>query len=513
MYNLPKTKCLFAHFNPQNSVEDYVFILLKSLLQLEIEVVFISNSALSFEKKAQLTELLRENVFERENKGGDFGAWSWFLSQHKISEEFEWLLLTNDSVLGPIKELAPIYKKMVTKPGVDFWGLTDSLQVSWHIQSYFICFSKKVYTSKTFRNVFDQNFNILGKKQIIDNGEIMLSQALIKDGFSGEPCIRYENFLEKARGEFHNPTHFFWSDLILLYDFPFLKKDLITKNPENFHNLLDAFELVGKQTGYPIEQVVNVFAKERNQNRKGIEQSLRPLIVCHISYYDTALQFIDLLTDLIDYNSFFVFNISAKLQATGSFRKILKKIFKNCIIFSSANSRCDMIGKLAGLEIADKLHLQSDITLVIHDKKCRNFGNNEFFQKELFKITHRDYLPEITYVFTTESSAGIVASQKYIQNEYQKCNDDFRCTCSKQIKQIFSKYDIQTSDYSFVAGSIFWIRSALLKKFFQTRSLLIIKSELEKRNELNLEDSPYVSGWERIFSWIATSQGYKIYGI
>jgi hypothetical protein len=108
---------------------------------------------------------------------------------------------------------------------------------------------------------------------------------------------------------------------------------------------------------------------------------------------------------------------------------------------------------------------------------------------------------------------GLVCSGRFIQNEYNEKKEAFLCTSDQQIKALLKKYAITLHDYDYLAGNIFWIRTKLLEDFFRERSLFSIRSELEKGNALDFGKGTFIHSWERIMSWISTSQGYKIYGI
>jgi lipopolysaccharide biosynthesis protein len=121
------------------------------------------------------------SVHVRENVGLDFG---WAL-RHVISlDQVDWLLLANDSVFGPIFDLASIFSAQISA-GPDFWGITDSYQHAWHVQSYFVCLRGDVVRSASFREVFAQDFTRSRKQTIVDDGEIFLSQALGSAGYKG----------------------------------------------------------------------------------------------------------------------------------------------------------------------------------------------------------------------------------------------------------------------------------------------------------------------------------------
>ncbi len=163
-----KLICLFVHFNASKQVNKYVITYLEHLESIGFEIFFISNSSIKQEYRDLLIEKIRTcRIFERENKGADFGAWKWAIENNIIPGDMDYLLLTNDSFYGPVFPLAPIVEAMQAKPDIDFWGLTDSYEPQWHIQSYFLWLSKKVFVSDAFKKVFKQDFSEFNKLQII----------------------------------------------------------------------------------------------------------------------------------------------------------------------------------------------------------------------------------------------------------------------------------------------------------------------------------------------------------
>lgn len=491
-----------------------MFVFLKAIQDLDFDIVFISNSPVLPQYRKRLVAEFGCTVVERENKGNDFAAWQHAIKNRLVPEETEFLLLTNDSIFGPLFHLEPMFRRMMSEKSIDYWGLTDSIQGGWHLQSYFLCLSRKVFTSHAFQTVFNQDFGNIPKKEIIRTGEIHLSQTLLTAGFEGKPVIKYED-LARARNvtEKHNPTHYFWHDLIVQHQFPFIKKDLLIENPEEFPDILNAYEVIESLSDYDLDLVKEVYIATKKNTALAAGSALKPLVLCHIFFTDIALHFMEQLTALCSYNAFFIFNISEALARNVHFTDLLKGIFPDSIIISMPNKGRDIGGKLSALNLALQLNIDSDICLFIHDKKSQHIDAGELWRDELFKIIDPTQLPKVFQQFATDNETGIVCSKRYIQNEYIPDTGSFTCTSNKQLKYLIGTYEIDTKNYNFVAGNIFWIRSSLLKDFFAGRALFDIKAELEAGNALDFRNGTFIHGWERAMSWIATSQGYKLYGI
>ena len=91
------------------------------------------------------------------HKAYDFGSYKRGLD---IAEKHDWLeqashvLLCNDSVLGPFKDLRLVFEEMVSSPAA-VWGLSDSSLYLPHLQSYFLLMQRAVLHLDEVRNFFD----------------------------------------------------------------------------------------------------------------------------------------------------------------------------------------------------------------------------------------------------------------------------------------------------------------------------------------------------------------------
>ncbi|KQV80222.1 hypothetical protein ASD15_15245 [Massilia sp. Root351] len=221
----------------------------------------------------------------KKNHGYDFGSW---LAGIHFLQEFlpglEHMVLINDSVLGPFNDLAGLFGNMEADPA-DFWGLIDSFQTNYHLQSFCLGFKKRILQSSFFTS-FCSSFSFSDDKGVvIQEGELSLTRKLTQQGFLPATAFKYEDvashWVKKWRGELHgkkpdrnaapdlarsrllaliedveagipmNPTHLFWDSLIEL-GFPFIKRELLFKNPMNLPNLHLAKRLIASHSDYDL---------------------------------------------------------------------------------------------------------------------------------------------------------------------------------------------------------------------------------------------------------------------
>lgn len=238
-----KDVCLFAHYDKDDRVDDYVLWYLRNIGDLNFSIVFISTSRLNSADVARLRAHCCD-VILRENTGLDFGSWSVGFAKHG-SDINGRLLLANDSVYGPIGSLAVAINRL-TSEQADFYGFVESIEIAPHLQSWFLLFEPWVLKNAEFRSILDQPFSVMTKRQVVQNGEVGLSTWLRKAGFRYQALHRNDRTGLPRR---HDANHMlvFWRELLLVEGIPFLKIELLRDNPiggENATTILQEVERV-----------------------------------------------------------------------------------------------------------------------------------------------------------------------------------------------------------------------------------------------------------------------------
>ncbi len=510
-----KSTCLFVHFNSDMRIEQYVITYLEHLSDIGFDISFISNSPIKQEYRNLLIERVKNcRIFERENKGADFGAWKWAIENNLIPDDTDNLLLTNDSIYGPFFSLKSIFETMLSKSEIDFWGLTDSYQGGWHIQSYFLCLSRKAFTSNVFKKIFNQDFSELSKPQIIENGELELTRSLSGAGLKGAAYVPYDQLSQDfEEWNTKNPTHFFWDHLIEQFNFPFVKKELILQNPENIQNTIKLFPLIQKHSSYSIDNIKQSISGYLASFDSSNTFSNTLSILCHLYYPGSIYYFLTRIMALKSPGTQFIFNVSDSLYHYAFFLEMLTKYFPDAIIIHTPNQGRDIGGKLAAFDVLMKSGIQTDYSLIIHDKLSPHTPTGIEWRNKLLKIINPDELPKIFKKFHENKETGVITTKDLIKNEFDPDRNGFTCTSNANLLNYIQKYNLNIPDYNFAAGTIFWIRTEILRKFFSLHSPLAIRKDFEKGNTLDFDKGTNIHAWERLFSFIANSQGFKTVGI
>lgn len=252
--------CVFVHYDRRGKVHDYVLFYLKALAKAGFKIVFVTNAPKLDPTGLDAVRRVAHRVLRRANVGYDFGAYKDGISMIPDLARLDFLLLANDSVYGPFSSIDQLMAK--ADPGrAQFWGLTDSWEESYHLQSYFLLFGRAALGNPAFRAFWRRVRYVNSKPYVIRNYELGLSRALMKAGlrggalFSAREASRLvmdevnagglvdpgvDRFSRKYLKRIHgvveggvalNISHFLWDRLIVKMGCPFLKRELLEKNP------------------------------------------------------------------------------------------------------------------------------------------------------------------------------------------------------------------------------------------------------------------------------------------
>ena len=252
--------CVFSHFDLGNRLARNVLHYLTELKQLDYEIIFVSTSQSLPEGGIEKLKALCNTVCLRENVGYDFGSYKagiQFIQDAGLLPAS--LLLANDSVFGPIQPLKNIWNPNILEE-FDLYGMTDSFQHGYHLQSYFLAYSRRLLESQEFREFWENVDNLdpqqIGfKSTIIMNYEIGGTRNFLLKGYKIGVRFPFEEILsnrvqslaqqlrslktpEGYDGEWDsrqlgpnlNASHRYW-DTLLDMGHPFIKRELLTKNP------------------------------------------------------------------------------------------------------------------------------------------------------------------------------------------------------------------------------------------------------------------------------------------
>jgi rhamnosyltransferase len=240
-----KRLAIYAHYGSSPQVASHVSFYLQHIAELGFQICFVSNLEISPTSEMSLKKTC-ERVIVRENTGLDFSMWRRGMAEYDLLQ-FDELLLTNSSIIGPLQPLAPLWQNPAVAD-CDFWGLTDNDELNQHLQSYFLVFRKRVLHSERLRDFWRTVLPYKNRQQVIQSYELGLSCWLEEGGFQWQAIFKLEAIIATflARRSFWKKlcgrkpwvpgrnTTLCFPDLLLERGMPFLKVALLRENQPPF---------------------------------------------------------------------------------------------------------------------------------------------------------------------------------------------------------------------------------------------------------------------------------------
>lgn len=244
-----RSLALYLHWSPDGRVSPMVLRQLRLWRAAGFDVVFITNAP-QRPPEADWEALAAETCMRihRENVGRDFGGWrdGAALAVAKFGPPDE-LLLANDSVLGPFLPLAPL---MVAwrAGGEGIFGMTESLGGGPHLQSYALLARGGTPVALLLEHLA-AFCDSRSKWRVVQQGELGLARRMRAAGVRGAALFGYQRLTAlvddttraslgarfaapDAFGRYPlNPCHHLWRVLVERMGFPFLKTELVRRNP------------------------------------------------------------------------------------------------------------------------------------------------------------------------------------------------------------------------------------------------------------------------------------------
>lgn len=240
----------FAHWSSSEKVSVSTNLLLKELIEHGYSVLFIS--ACESPKVLEIDDDIRQKitVIRKPNIGYDFGSWSVAMQLLPSSRSARNVIVVNDSLVGPFMGLSHLFTRLETSP-FDVTGITDSIQMRHHVQSYFLHFKNGSFQHPGIVDFWNNIFVQEDKMEVIKSYELGLTaKAQASQLYVG--ALYPWNLVGQY---WQNPSVDGWSRLIDL-GFPFVKREVVRES--SLKNLKSLLSKVNKtfSTSKHLEQEV-----------------------------------------------------------------------------------------------------------------------------------------------------------------------------------------------------------------------------------------------------------------
>jgi lipopolysaccharide biosynthesis protein len=286
-----KSVAIFSHYDRNGRVRGYVRHHLKQIRAAGFDIIFVTNGGILLPESIEWLRKECRLIVWRRNLGFDFGGYKEGIAAIPNLGDLDSLLLVNDSVYGPFHDLGSVINKM-SFDEADAWGITDSWERRYHLQSFFILLGPVALAHPGFTRFWRDVRNVRSKYWVVRKYEIGLSRRLVLSGlrckalcparFPAQSLIREvrqqrildvsptesptlsnheRHYMEMifnvvGRGRPINASHFFWEYLVSSMGCPFLKRDLLRRNPGNVPFLTEWERVVSEVSSYDTELIV-----------------------------------------------------------------------------------------------------------------------------------------------------------------------------------------------------------------------------------------------------------------
>lgn len=214
---MKKRIAVFVFYDKDNIVDEYVYFLLKEIKKVVNCLIVVCNGNIADTDKRRM-RVYAEKVIERENIGYDAGAIKdailYYIGINEL-KKYEELLITNDTIYGPLYPLADVFEKM-EEENVDFWGLTQTAKPR-YLHSYFLVVREKMLHSIDFQKFweqmeyydyfadvlvfYEQEFTSFFEEKGYGWGSYIKTEKYKKCGYEDFPNLFYQSFDESLKDD------------------------------------------------------------------------------------------------------------------------------------------------------------------------------------------------------------------------------------------------------------------------------------------------------------------------
>lgn len=181
---------VFASFSDDGMLPAQVIPYLEGLKQVTSAIVVVCDNDLLPSEKEKLSQFATHVITGRHGEY-DFGSYKRGVDWARLFgllDNADDLILCNDSCFGPIRSFEPMFEVMEARHH-DFWGVTDSHEISYHLQSYFLCFSQGVFQSSAFAEFLAGVTKQPNVQEVIKKYELGLTKILVDAGFKAGALV------------------------------------------------------------------------------------------------------------------------------------------------------------------------------------------------------------------------------------------------------------------------------------------------------------------------------------
>jgi len=244
---------IFAHYDKNKKIEDYVVHLLKEITKIADKIIFVSDCELDTKELDKIRDFIFVSIVGHHGEY-DFGSYKrgylYALENHLLAD-CEQLIFLNDSCYGPLYPLKEMFEVMDSK-NPDVWGITAGFNSHFgretHIQSYFVVMKPSVFLNESFKNFICSIQKQDKKMDIVREYEIGLTKCI------DSICAKRDVYSQYSKKN--------WASYILSYKhllqkekIPFIKRCIALSKTDCYVNINHFYKLISECSGYDINYI------------------------------------------------------------------------------------------------------------------------------------------------------------------------------------------------------------------------------------------------------------------
>lgn len=471
--------CIYLTYDKQKVVDRYIGYMLKELKACVSKLIVVCNET-NIIRGENFLKQYADEIYFRENKGFDAGGFKDALCDYEGWENilsFDELILVNDSMFGPFRNMKSIFEEMDRKD-VDFWGLgkhKDKIYLE-NIQTYFLVIRSKMLHDHRFREYWEKMpyYRLLG--DVVNEHEAKFTAHFSRMGYEYDVLGDMEiNNSEINMGNNYLQYAAIQYELIKKRNFPFLKRQPIAFDnlyQQTQENLRQAIDYIDKCTGYDVELIwENVI---RTFNITDLQRSL------HIQYilpesndtWKKEIKVVFMVFVSCEASKELVWEYLEDLIPQGDIRIYsekddLLKFYLSRNVNICKYNKDDILNLFLELSAYDLVCVLHD-TDVTSDREPSCIGKSYFYNIWENLAKNKNYISSVIKKFEEEPRLGFLTNPqpffaRYFDDYGKGWNGKFD-EISRIIKEIKLECNVSEDKAPFRITENFWIRGFLFKR-------------------------------------------------
>lgn len=216
---------IFAGYSQDGSIPNYVISYLKKLKEISPNIIYITDNGIRKSDINKLKPYINHLIANRHNKY-DWGSYkrgfNWLKDNNLINNN-KLLILANDSTIPVVKSFTPILEDMNSK-NPDFYGITANQDGMYHLQSYFLIITPKMYKTTEFKNYLNQVKQEQDGLTVAYRYEVPFTKYFEDKGYKSATYIPYKSLQHLPL----NDKNCYPLTLLSQYNLPLLKMRTFT---------------------------------------------------------------------------------------------------------------------------------------------------------------------------------------------------------------------------------------------------------------------------------------------